>query len=300
MAGPGSRGHGHANSMHIVCTGARGMSLPGGGPCGEPPKMLRSSAARGGGIVEMVNRRPQAARHSSRRIRSRNAAARGAGRQRIDQLHKAPACDRHRSPEWGGDASIFNDLGEKVPVTQAVAPKTAATDRRFEAAGEREKADAPARIAARRNAMTVTAGTWRKKTNTAGRGRFRRGGDPYADRPFSGTSRPNRSDCRLRRARDDIVKLGCAGRAAKTEGWAKPSVTENGPEAIFFEAIQRATSNRPVLVVRGWDRRVMGLDGRPASPGSCRDRSAGLSDEVHSSADGQLSGLVPQRASWSP
>ena len=92
---------------------------------------------------------PEAARHpDARRVSQRRRG--GARRQRIDQLHQAPAGDGRSKPASTSTSSSSSTISAStVPVLSAVAPNGTDTIEAFEAAGGAQGADEAARAAAR-------------------------------------------------------------------------------------------------------------------------------------------------------
>jgi dihydroxy-acid dehydratase len=287
ITGPGvCAGMGTANSMHIVCE-ALGMTLPGAAPVlANSPTMFDLARASGRRIVEMVNEDL-----TPRRILTpgafRNAAA------SVLAVSGSINCVKHlqaTAVEAGVDVdlfSIFNELGEKVPVLSAVAPNGADTIDAFEAAGAARALLKQLEPLLDLDAMTVTGRTLRDNLD----GVVVQNADVIRplDRPFS----RHASIVVLRGSlapESAIVRPGLQrpGRDGHFEGRAV--VYDDVPEAI--SGVQKGDV-RPghVLVLRG-----CGPKGGPAMAGSASRvvfaiYAAGLENEVAFVSDGQLSGL---------
>jgi dihydroxy-acid dehydratase len=277
---------GTANSMHIVCE-ALGMTLPGAAPVlANSPKMFDLARASGRRIVEMVNDDL-----TPRRILTpgafRNAAASVlAGSGSINCVKHLQAT----AVESGVDVdlfSMFNELGEKVPVLSAVAPNGADTIDAFEAAGGARALLKQLEPLLDLDALTVTGRTLRDNLD----GVAVQNADVIRplDRPFArqasivvlqGSLAPDSA----------IVRPGLQrpGRDGRFEGRA--IVYDDVPEAIG--GVQKGdVKPGHVLVLRG-----CGPKGGPAMAGSASRvvfaiYAADLENEVAFVSDGQLSGL---------
>ena len=287
ITGPGvCAGMGTANSMHIVCE-ALGMTLPGAAPVlANSPKMFDLARESGRRIVEMVWEDL-----TPRQILTpgafRNAAA------SVLAVSGSINCVKHlqaTAVEAGVDVdlfSIFNELGEQVPVLSAVAPNGSDTIDAFEAAGGARALLSRLRPLLDLDVLTVTGRTLRDNLDAVV--------VPDTevirplDRPFS------------RRA--SIVVL--RGSLAPESAIARPGLQRPGRDgrfegtAVVYDDVPEAISGvqkgdlKPghVLVLRG-----CGPKGGPAMAGSASRvvfaiYAAGLESEVAFVSDGQLSGL---------
>jgi dihydroxy-acid dehydratase len=287
IAGPGvCAGMGTANSMHIVCE-ALGMTLPGAAPVlANSTKMFDLARASGRRIVEMIWEDL-----TPRRILTpgafRNAAA------AVLAVSGSINCVKHlqaTAVEAGVDIdvfSLFNELGEIVPVLSAVAPNGPDTIDAFEEAGGARALLRQLAPLIDLDALTVTGRTLRENLAEA-----------HADisdvirpldRPFSqqasivvlrGSLAPESAIAR--------PGLQWPGRNGRFEGTAL--VYDDVAEAIA--GVQRGDLKAGrVLVLRG-----CGPKGGPAMAGSASRvvfaiYAAGLENEVAFVSDGQLSGL---------
>jgi dihydroxy-acid dehydratase len=287
ITGPGvCAGMGTANSMHIVCE-ALGMTLPGAAPVlANSPKMFDFARASGRRIVEMVNEDL-----TPRRIMThgafRNAAA------SVLAVSGSINCVKHlqaTAVEAGVDVdlfSIFNELGERVPVLSAIAPNGTDTIDAFESAGAARALLKQLEPLLDLDALTVTGRTMRHNLAAVSVD------NPDVIRPLDRPFARQASIVVLRGslAPDSaIVRPGLQrpGRDGHFEGRA--IVYDDVPEAI--SGVQKGDV-RPghVLVLRG-----CGPKGGPAMAGSASRvvfaiYAAGLENEVAFVSDGQLSGL---------
>ncbi len=287
ITGPGvCAGMGTANSMHIVCE-ALGMTLPGAAPVlANSPKMFDLARASGRRIVEMVNEDL-----TPRRILTpgafRNAAA------SVLAVSGSINCVKHlqaTAVEAGVDVdlfSIFNELGERVPVLSAVAPNGSDTIDAFEAAGAARGLLKQLEPLLDLDVLTATGRTLRD--NLAGVVVD----NPEVIRPLGRPFSRHASIVVLRGslAPDSaIVRPGLQrpGRNGHFEGRA--IVYDDVPDAI--SGVQKGdVQPGHVLVLRG-----CGPKGGPAMAGSASRvvfaiYAAGLENEVAFVSDGQLSGL---------
>ena len=287
ITGPGvCAGMGTANSMHIVCE-ALGMTLPGAAPVlANSPKMFDFARASGRRIVEMIHEdlTPQ-------RIMSpgafRNAAA------AVLAVSGSINCVKHlqaTAVEAGLEVdvfSLFNELGEIVPVLSAVAPNGPDTIDAFEEAGGARALLQQLAPLLDLDALTVTGRTLREnlaETPVEDSDVIRSLGRPFSSHasivvlrgslaPESAIARPG---------------LQWPGRNGRFEGAAL--VYDDVPEAIAGVQ-KRDLRAGHVLVLRG-----CGPKGGPAMAGSASRvvfaiYAAGLENEVAFVSDGQLSGL---------
>jgi dihydroxy-acid dehydratase len=287
ITGPGvCAGMGTANSMHIVCE-ALGMTLPGAAPVlANSRRMFDLARASGRRIVEMVNEDL-----TPRQILTpgafRNAAA------SVLAVSGSINCVKHlqaTAVEAGVDIdlfSIFNELGERVPVLSAVAPNGADTIDAFEAAGGTRALLKQLEPLLDLDALTVTGRALRDNLD----GVVVQNAEVIRplDRPFS----RHASIVVLRGSlapESAIVRPGLQrpGRDGRFEGRA--IVYDDVPEAI--SGVQKGdVKPGHVLVLRG-----CGPKGGPAMAGSASRvvfaiYAAGLENEVAFVSDGQLSGL---------
>ena len=287
ITGPGvCAGMGTANSMHIVCE-ALGMTLPGAAPVlANSPRMFDLARRSGRRIVEMVweDLKP-------RQILTpgafRNAAA------SVLAVSGSINCVKHlqaTAVEAGVNIdvfSLFNEMGEKVPVLSAVAPNGPDTIDAFEAAGGAQGLLTQLAPLLDLEALTATGHTLRH--NLAGASVHNAEVIRPLDRPFSrhasivvlrGSLAPESAI-----ARPGIRQPGQSGRF---EGTAR--VFDGVPEAIA--AVQKGElTPGHVLVLRG-----CGPKGGPGMAGSASRvvfaiYAAGLENDVAFVSDGQLSGL---------
>jgi dihydroxy-acid dehydratase len=287
ITGPGvCAGMGTANSMHIACE-ALGMTLPGAAPVlANSPKMFALARASARRIVEMVWEDL-----TPRRILSpgafRNAAA------AVLAVSGSINCVKHlqaTAVEAGVEVdvfSLFNELGEKVPVLSAVAPNGSDTIDAFEAAGGASALLKQLEPLLDLDALTVAGHTLRENLNGI------LINDPGVIRPLARPFSRRASIVVLRGSlapESAIVRPGLhrPGRDGRFEGPAL--VYDDVPEAIG--AVQRGELKPgTVLVLRG-----CGPKGGPAMAGSASRvvfaiYAAGLENDVAFVSDGQLSGL---------
>jgi dihydroxy-acid dehydratase len=287
ITGPGvCAGMGTANSMHIVCE-ALGMTLPGAAPVlANSPKMFDLARASGRRIVEMVNEDL-----TPRQILTpgafRNAAA------SVLAVSGSINCVKHlqaTAVEAGVDVdlfSIFNELGEHIPVLSAVAPNGTDTIDAFEAAGGACALLKQLESLLDLDALTVTGRTLRENLDGVVVHRedvIRPLGRPFARQAsivvLRGSLAPDSA----------IVRPGLQrpGRDGHFEGRA--IVYDDVPDAI--SGVQKGdVTPGNVLVLRG-----CGPKGGPAMAGSASRvvfaiYAADLDNEVAFVSDGQLSGL---------
>jgi dihydroxy-acid dehydratase len=287
ITGPGvCAGMGTANSMHIVCE-ALGMTLPGAAPVlANSPRMFELARQSGRRIVEMVWEDL-----TPRQILTpgafRNAAA------SVLAVSGSINCVKHlqaTAVEAGVDVdlfSIFNELGERVPVLSAVAPNGADTIDAFEAAGGARALLVQLRSLLDLAALTVTGRPLRD--NLAGAAVKNAAVIRPLDNPFASHA--------------SIVVL--RGSLAPESAIVRPGLQRPGQNgrfegpAVVFDDVQEAIGGvqkgqlKPgqVLVLRG-----CGPKGGPAMAGSASRvvfaiYAAGLEDQVAFVSDGQLSGL---------
>jgi dihydroxy-acid dehydratase len=287
ITGPGvCAGMGTANSMHIVCE-ALGMTLPGAAPVlANSPKMFDLARASGRRIVEMVNEDL-----TPRQILTpgafRNAAA------SVLAVSGSINCVKHlqaTAVEAGVDVdlfSIFNELGEHIPVLSAVAPNGTDTIDAFEAAGGARALLKQLESLLHLDALTVTGRPLRENLDGVvvhSEDVIRPLGRPFARQAsivvLRGSLAPDSA----------IVRPGLQrpGRDGHFEGRA--IVYDDVPDAI--SGVQKgAVKPGHVLVLRG-----CGPKGGPAMAGSASRvvfaiYAADLDNEVAFVSDGQLSGL---------
>ena len=287
IGGPGvCAGMGTANSMHIACE-ALGMTLPGSAPVlANSPAMFEQAQRSAARIVHLV-RDDLKPRDILPRDAFHNAAA------AVLSASGSINCIKHlqaTAVEAGTDVdvfAIFEQLADIVPVLSAVAPNGADTIDAFEAAGGAKALMKQLAPLLKLDAMTVTGRTVRDNLADA----VVR--DPQVirplDRPFATT--PSIVILHGSLAPESaIVKLGIRGEARRTRFTGEAIVYDSGPDAIA--AIERgAVKPGHVLVVRG-----MGPKGGPGMAGPASRvvfavDAAGLSDQVATVTDGQLSGL---------
>ena len=287
ITGPGvCAGMGTANSMHIVCE-ALGMTLPGAAPVlANSPKMFDLARESGRRIVEMV-----LADLTPRQILTpgafRNAAA------SVLAVSGSINCVKHlqaTAEEAGVDVdvfSLFNELGEKVPVLSAVAPNGTDTIDAFETAGGARALLKQLESLLDLDALTVTGRTLRD--NLAGVIVHNTDVIRPLGRPFS----RHASIVVLRGSlapESAIVRPGLQrpGKDGRFEGTAL--VFDDVPGAMA--AVQQGDLQAGhVLVLRG-----CGPKGGPGMAGSASRvvfaiYAAGLENDVAFVSDGQLSGL---------
>jgi len=287
ITGPGvCAGMGTANSMHIVCE-ALGMTLPGAAPVlANSPKMFDLARRSGRRIVEMV-REDLKPRQILTPGAFRNAAA------SVLAVSGSINCVKHlqaTAVEAGVDIdvfSLFNEMGEKVPVLSAVAPNGPDTIDAFEAAGGAQGLLTQLAPLLDLEALTATGHTLRD--NLASASVHNAEVIRPLDRPFSrhasivvlrGSLAPESAI-----ARPGIRQPGQTGRF---EGTAR--VFDGVPDAIA--AVQKGElTPGHVLVLRG-----CGPKGGPGMAGSASRvvfaiYAAGLENDVAFVSDGQLSGL---------
>jgi dihydroxy-acid dehydratase len=287
IMGPGvCAGMGTANSMHIVCE-ALGMTLPGAAPVlANSPKMFDLARESGRRIVEMVWEDL-----TPRQILTpgafRNAAA------SVLAVSGSINCVKHlqaTAVEAGVDVdlfSIFNELGEKVPVLSAVAPNGSDTIDDFESAGAARALLKQLEPLLDLEALTVTGRTLRDNLD----GVIVTNADVIRplERPFS----RHASIVVLRGSlapESAIVRPGLQrpGQDGHFEGSAV--VYDDVPEAV--SGVQKGELKAgDVLVLRG-----CGPKGGPAMAGSASRvvfaiYAAGLENDAAFVSDGQLSGL---------
>jgi dihydroxy-acid dehydratase len=287
ITGPGvCAGMGTANSMHIVCE-ALGMTLPGAAPVlANSPRMFDLARQSGRRIVEMVWEDL-----TPRQILTpgafRNAAA------SVLAVSGSINCVKHlqaTAVEAGVDVdlfSMFNELGEKVPVLSAVAPNGSDTIDAFEAAGGARALLVQLQSLLDLDALTVTGRSLRE--NLAGAAVSNPAVIRPLDHPFASHA--------------SIVVL--RGSLAPESAIVRPGLQRPGDDgrfagtALVYDDVQEAIGGvqrdelKPghVLVLRG-----CGPKGGPAMAGSASRvvfaiYAAGLEDEVAFVSDGQLSGL---------
>ena len=287
IAGPGvCAGMGTANSMHIVCE-ALGMTLPGAAPVlANSAKMFDLARASGRRIVEMIREDL-----TPRRILTpgafRNAAA------AVLAVSGSINCVKHlqaTAVEAGVDIdvfSLFNELGEIVPVLSAVAPNGPDTIDAFEEAGGARALLRQLAPLIDLDALTVTGRTLRENLAEA------RADNSDVIRPLDRPFSQQASIVVLRGSlapESAIARPGLQwpGRNGRFEGTAL--VYDDVAEAIA--GVQRGDLKAGhVLVLRG-----CGPKGGPAMAGSASRvvfaiYAAGLENEVAFVSDGQLSGL---------
>jgi dihydroxy-acid dehydratase len=287
ITGPGvCAGMGTANSMHIVCE-ALGMTLPGAAPVlANSPRMFDLARQSGRRIVEMVWEDL-----TPRQILTpgafRNAAA------SVLAVSGSINCVKHlqaTAVEAGVDVdlfSMFNELGEKVPVLSAVAPNGPDTIDAFEAAGGARALLVQLQSVLDLDALTVTGRSLRD--NLAGVSVSQPAVIRPLDYPFASHA--------------SIVVL--RGSLAPESAIVRPGLQRPGDDgrftgaAVVYDDVQGAISGVQrgelkaghVLVLRG-----CGPKGGPAMAGSASRvvfaiYAAGLEDQVAFVSDGQLSGL---------
>jgi dihydroxy-acid dehydratase len=287
ITGPGvCAGMGTANSMHIVCE-ALGMTLPGAAPVlANSPRMFELARQSGRRIVEMVWEDL-----TPRQILTpgafRNAAA------SVLAVSGSINCVKHlqaTAVEAGVDVdlfSIFNELGERVPVLSAVAPNGADTIDAFEDAGGARALLVQLQSLLDLEALTVTGRPLRD--NLAGASVKNDAVIRPLDNPFASHA--------------SIVVL--RGSLAPESAIVRPGLQRPGRNgrfagaAVVYDDVQEAIGGvqkgelKPgqVLVLRG-----CGPKGGPAMAGSASRvvfaiYAAGLEDQVAFVSDGQLSGL---------
>jgi dihydroxy-acid dehydratase len=287
ITGPGvCAGMGTANSMHIVCE-ALGMTLPGAAPVlANSPKMFDLARQSGRRIVEMI----------WDDLKPRQILTPGAFRNAVASVLAVSGsinCVKHlqaTAVEAGVDIdvfSLFNEMGQQVPVLSAVAPNGADTIDAFEAAGGARALLTQLAPLLDLDALTVTGRTLRD--NLAGVVVHNADVIRPLDRPFSrhasivvlrGSLAPESAI-----ARPGIRQPGQSGRFTGTA-----RVFDGVPEAIA--AVQQGDLEPGhVLVLRG-----CGPKGGPAMAGSASRvvfaiYAAGLENDVAFVSDGQLSGL---------
>ncbi len=287
IGGPGvCAGMGTANSMHIVVE-AIGMSLPGSAPVlANSPKMFDMARASGRRIVEMI----------AEDLKPRDILTKGAFHNAVAAVLAVSGsinCIKHlqaTAMEAGVDLDVFtlfNDLGEKIPVLSAVAPNGTDTIDAFEAAGGASALLKRLEPLLDRTARTVTGRTVGENIADV----LVRNDEVIRplDRPFSraasivvlhGSLAPESA----------IVKPGVRGVNTRTQFTGTAVVYDDIVEAI--QGIQKGEVEAGgVLVVRG-----CGPKGGPAMAGSASRvvfavDAAGLSNDVAFVTDGQLSGL---------
>jgi dihydroxy-acid dehydratase len=287
ITGPGvCAGMGTANSMHIVCE-ALGMTLPGAAPVlANSPKMFDMARQSGRRIVEMVweDLTPRKVLTAGA---FRNAAA------SVLAVSGSINCVKHlqaTAVEAEVDVdlfSLFNELGEQIPVLSAVAPNGPDTIDAFEAAGGARALLAQLGPLLDRDAMTVSGRTLGENIGDAAVH------NPDVIRPLD---RPFSSHA-------SIVVLH--GSLAPESAIVRPGLQRPGHDGHFegtavvyddvleaIEGVQEgALKAGNVLVLRG-----CGLKGGPAMAGSASRvvfaiYAAGLENDVAFVSDGQLSGL---------
>jgi dihydroxy-acid dehydratase len=287
ITGPGvCAGMGTANSMHIVCE-ALGMTLPGAAPVlANSPKMFDLARQSGRRIVEMVDE-DLTPRKILTQGAFRNAAA------SVLAVSGSINCVKHlqaTAVEAGLNVdlfSIFNELGERVPVLSAVAPNGPDTIDAFEAAGGARALLSQLQTLLDLDALTVSGRTLRE--NLVGAPVHNADVIRPLDRPFS----RHASIVVLRGSlapESAIVRPGLQrpGQDGRFEGTAL--VYDDVPEAIG--GVQKGELKPGhVLVLRG-----CGPKGGPAMAGSASRvvfaiYAAGLGNQVAFVSDGQLSGL---------
>jgi dihydroxy-acid dehydratase len=287
ITGPGvCAGMGTANSMHIVCE-ALGMTLPGAAPVlANGPRMFDFARESGRRIVDMVWE-DLTPRQVLTPGAFRNAAA------AVLAVSGSINCVKHlqaTAVEAGVEVdlfSLFNEMGEKVPVLSAVAPNGPDTIDAFEAAGGARALLSQLESLLDLDALTVTGRTLRE--DLAGVSVVNADVIRPLDRPFS----RHASIVVLRGSlapESAIVRPGLQrpGRDGRFEGTAV--VYDDVPEAIG--GVQKGdVKPGDVLVLRG-----CGPKGGPAMAGSASRvvfaiYAAGLENEVAFVSDGQLSGL---------
>jgi dihydroxy-acid dehydratase len=287
ITGPGvCAGMGTANSMHIVCE-ALGMTLPGAAPVlANSPKMFDLARQSGRRIVEMVDE-DLTPRKILTQGAFRNAAA------SVLAVSGSINCVKHlqaTAVEAGLNVdlfSIFNELGERVPVLSAVAPNGPDTIDAFEAAGGARALLSQLQTLLDLDALTVSGRTLRE--NLVGAPVHNADVIRPLDRPFS----RHASIVVLRGSlapESAIVRPGLQrpGQDGRFEGTAL--VYDDVPEAIG--GVQKGELKPGhVLVLRG-----CGPKGGPAMAGSASRvvfaiYAAGLENQVAFVSDGQLSGL---------
>jgi dihydroxy-acid dehydratase len=287
ITGPGvCAGMGTANSMHIVCE-ALGMTLPGAAPVlANSPRMFDLARQSGRRIVEMVWEDL-----TPRQILTpgafRNAAA------AVLAVSGSINCVKHlqaTAVEAGVDVdvfSMFNQIGEKVPVLSAVAPNGSDSIDAFEAAGGARALLVQLKPLLDLDVLTVTGRSL--GDNLAG-GTV---GNPAVIRPLDHPFTSHAS----------IVVLH--GSLAPESAIVRPGLQRPGHDgrfagtALVYDDVQEAIGGvqrgelKPgyVLVLRG-----CGPKGGPAMAGSASRvvfaiYAAGLEDGVAFVSDGQLSGL---------
>jgi dihydroxy-acid dehydratase len=287
ITGPGvCAGMGTANSMHIVCE-ALGMTLPGAAPVlANSPKMFALARQSGHRIVEMVWEEL-----TPRKILTSGAFHNAAAS--VLAVSGSINCVKHlqaTAVEAGVDVdlfSVFNELGEQVPVLSAVAPNGTDTIDAFEAAGGARGLLKQLEPLLDLDALTVTGHTLRDDLAAA----VVHNTEVIRplDRPFS----RHASIVVLRGSlapESAIVRPGLQrpGQDGHFEGTAV--VYDDVPEAIG--GVQKGELKEgQVLVLRG-----CGPKGGPAMAGSASRvvfaiYAAGLENQVAFVSDGQLSGL---------
>jgi len=287
IRGPGvCSGMGTANSMHIVVE-ALGMSLPGGAPVlANSPRMFDFARRSGRRIVDMVwdDLKP---RDILTPGAFQNAAA------AVLSVSGSINCVKHlqaTATEAEVDVDVFtlfNDLGEKIPVLSAVSPNGEDSIEAFEAAGGALALMKQLESLLDGEALTVTGRTVRE--NLAGAIVHNDQVIRPIDRPFS--DRPSIVVLRGSLAPESaIVKLGLRDANRKAQFTGTAIVYDKWADAML--AIEQGdVKPGHVLVVRG-----MGPKGGPGMAGPASRvvfalYSAGLENEVAFVSDGQLSGL---------
>lgn len=288
VQGPGvCSGMGTANSMHIVAE-ALGMALPGSAPVrANSAKMFEDARAAGERIVEMVlaNRTPRdimtpAAFH--------NAVC------AVLAVSGSINCVKHLQAvavECGLDIdlfSLFDQLGQTVPMLVAVRPNGPHAVEQLEAAGGTRAILKRLEGSIMPQALVATGHTLGEELEGIAVGDddvVRRHDNAYSDKPaiviVRGTLAPD----------SGIIKIGMRdpGRPMQFSGPAVVHETTAGAISAINDGTIRPGQ---VLVLRG-----MGLIGGPAMGGSVSTvvftlYAKGLTNSVAVVSDGQLSGLV--------
>lgn len=286
ITGPGvCAGMGTANSMHIACE-ALGMTLPGAAPVlANSPKMFDLARRSGRRIVEMV----------WEDLRPRDIMTPGAFRNAVASVLAVSGsinCVKHLQAvavEAGLDLdvfSLFNELGERVPVLSAVAPNGAHTIDQFEAAGGTQALLASLSPMLDLEARTVSG---RRRGNDIAPATVRDDVIRPLERPYS------------REASIVVLRGSLAPESAIARPGLRPSgqpTRLEGPALVFdsvpdaMAALQRGELRTgQVLVLRG-----CGPVGGPGMAGSASRvvfaiYAQGLENDVAFVTDGQLSGL---------
>lgn len=287
VRGPGvCAGMATANSMHVVCE-ALGMSLPGSAPVlADSPRMKAFARMSGRRIVEMV----------LEDLKPRDILKPGAFRNAVSAVLAVSGsinCIKHlQATAVESDVeidifSLFNELGEKVPVLSAVKPNGSYTINQFEDAGGARAIMKQMEPLLDTSVMTVTGKTVADNLKDAVVN------DDDVIRPMDKAFAHKSPIVILRgtlATESAVVKLGIRDGSRRAQFTGPAIVYDDAEEAI--QGIENGdVKPGQVLVIRG-----MGLKGGPAMSGAASLvvfalDSAGLSQEVAFISDGQLSGL---------